>query len=204
MYPLETRFVTNPDLPETIDGIIVLSGAEKAILSYHWNQVELGGGAERNIAFLTLARQYPNAKLVFTGGSSSLLNQEYNSADVAKLLFQNLGLDISRVTFERNSRNTFENAVFSLELVKPDPKDKWILITTSWHMPRSVGIFCKIGWKVIPYPVDHRTIVNNLFRIEFNLADHLNVLATAIHEWMGLLAYYITGKTSGLFPGGCE
>ncbi len=204
IYPLESRFVTNPDLPETIDGIIVLSGAENATLSSHWNQVELGDAAERNIAFLKLARQYPNANLVFTGGSSSLLNQEYMAADVAKILFQDLGLDVSRVTFERNARNTYENAVFSLELVKPDLNDKWILITTSWHMPRSVGIFCKIGWKVIPYPVDHMINIDNLFGIEFSLSGHLNVLETAIHEWMGLFIYYITGKTSGLFPGRCK
>lgn len=204
IYPLETRFVTNPDLPETIDGIIVLSGAENASLSSYWNQVELNNAAERNIAFIKLARQYPKAKLVFTGGSSSLLNQEYKSADVAKILFQNLGLDVAKVTFERNARNTYENAVFSLDLVKPVLKEKWLLITTSWHMPRSVGVFCKIGWKVIPYPVDHSTMVNNIFRIEFNLAAHLTDLATAIHEWIGLLIYYITGKTSDLFPGRCE
>ena len=204
IFQIETRFVTNPELPETIDGIIVLAGAENATLSSHWNQVEIGSAAERNIAFIKLARQYSNAKLVFTGGSGSLLNQEYKDADVAKLLFQDLGLDLSRVTFERNSRNTYENAVLSLELVKPDPTEKWILITTSWHMPRAVGIFCKIGWLVIPYPVDHLTIADDLFRIGFNLSGHLTILEIAIHEWIGLLTYYISGKTSDLFPSECE
>ncbi len=203
LYPLETRFPVNPALPEKIDGIIVLSGSEDAILSSLWNQVELGDGAERDIAFLELARRYPSAKLVFTGGSGSLMHQEYKAADVAHRLFDKLGLDLSRVTFERNSRNTFENAVLSKELVRPNPGQKWILITSAWHMPRSVGIFCKAGWPVIPYPVDHWTMPGKLLRIEVELSGHLRGLAAGVKEWVGLIAYYFSGKTTALFPDQC-
>jgi uncharacterized SAM-binding protein YcdF (DUF218 family) len=203
LCPLETRFPTNPKLPEQIDGIIVLSGTENAVLSSLWNQAELGDSAERDMAFLALARQYPNAKLVFTGGSGSMMHQDHKAADVAKKLFDDLGLDLSRVTFERNSRDTFENAVFSKELVRPDPGQKWILITTAWHMPRAVGIFCKAGWPVIPYPVDHWTMPGKLLRIDFSLSDHLRGLATGLKEWLGLIAYYLSGKTTTLFPNQC-
>lgn len=203
LYPLEMRFPVNPKLPERIDGIIVLSGAEDAVLSSLWNQVELGDGVERDIAFLELARRYPNAKLVFTGGSGSILHQEYKAADVARQLFDELGLDLSRVTFERNSRNTFENAVLSKELVRPGPGQKWILITTAWHMPRSVGIFCKADWPVIPYPVDHWTMPGKLLRIEVDLSGHLRGLTTGVKEWIGLIAYYFSGKTTALFPEQC-
>jgi uncharacterized SAM-binding protein YcdF (DUF218 family) len=203
LYPLETRFPTNPNLPKKIDGIIVLSGAENAYLSSLWNQEELGDSAERDMAFLELARQYPNAKLVFTGGSGSMIYQDYKDADVAKGLFDRLGLDLSRVTFERNSRNTFENVVFSKELVRPDRGQKWILITSAFHMPRSVGIFCKVGWPVIPYPVDHRAMPGKLLRIDLSLSGHLGSLEIGEKEWVGLIAYYLSGRTTVLFPDQC-
>jgi uncharacterized SAM-binding protein YcdF (DUF218 family) len=204
LYPLEVRFPTNPNLPQRIDGIIVLGGAENSVLSSLWNQEELDDGSERDIVFLELARRYPNAQLVFTGGSGSMIHQDYKAADVAKKLFKKLGLDISRVTFGRNSRNTFENVVLSKGLVKPDPGQKCILITTAWHMPRSVGIFCKAGWPVIPYPVDHCTMPGKLLRVDLNLSGHLRDLAIGVKEWVGLTAYYLSGKTRALIPDQCD
>ncbi len=203
LYPLESRFQTNPALPEKIDGIIVLSGAEDAEGSQLWNQVEMGGAAERNLMFMFLARKYPNAKLVFTGGTGSLSKQEYKTADVAKKLFQQQGLDVNKIVFERESRNTYENAVFSKKIIKPTQNKNWILITTSWHMPRSVGIFCKAKWPVIPYPVDHSTKKGDLLRIDFNVLGNLNSLTIATKEWLGLFAYYLSGKTTSLLPKGC-
>ena len=203
LYPLEARFPANPKLPEKIDGIIVLSGTENALLSSFWNQEELGDSAERDMAFLELARQYPDAKLVFTGGSGSMIHQGYKAADVAKRLFDKVGLDLSRVTFERDSRNTFENVIFSKEVVRPNPGQKWILITSASHMPRAVGIFCKAGWPVIPYPVDHWTMPGKLVRLDLNLSGHLQSLEIGEREWVGLIAYYLSGKTTALFPNQC-
>lgn len=201
LYPLETRFPTNPELPRQIDGIIVLSGAEDAVLSAQWNQVELGDGAERYIAFFNLARQYPNARLIFTGGSGSMIDQSHKGADVAKTLFQSLGLDSSRVIFERESRNTYENAIYSKKIASPAAGEKWLLITTAWHMPRSMGIFAKAGWPMIAYPVDHQTSPDNLFRINLAFAQHLSGVKTAIREWLGLAAYRLSGRTAVFFPG---
>lgn len=204
LYPLETRFPTNPLLPQQIDGIIVLSGAEDPLLSSVWDQVELGAASERDLTFLSLAKKYPTAKLVFTGGTGSLINQEYKAADVAKKLFKQQGFDTTRILFERESRNTYENVVYSKNLVKSIKNENWILITTSWHMPRSVGIFCKAGWPVIPYPVDHQTNKDNLFRISFNLLSNLQTLKIAIKEGLGLFAYYLSGKTDSFFPEQCK
>ncbi|MDH5600828.1 MAG: YdcF family protein [Gammaproteobacteria bacterium] len=204
LYPLENRFKTNPELTEKADGIIVLSGAEDPLLSSAWNQVELGAAAERNLTFMTLANNYPQAKLVFSGGTGSVINQQYKAADVAKKLFSQQGFDISRIIFERESRNTYENVINSKNLVKPLDNENWILITTSWHMPRSFGIFCKAGWPVIPYPVDHQTNKANLFRINFDLIENLSILKTATKEWLGLIAYYLAGKTSALYPKQCN
>ena len=204
LYPLESRFVTNPELPRQVDGIIVLSGAEKAYLSSLWDQVELGPAAERNLAFVALARQYPQAKLIFAGGSGKLTKQDYKDADVAARLFEQLGMDITRIVFEKTSRNTFENALFAKRLIQPNKAENWILITTAWHMPRSVGAFCKQQWPVIPYPVDHVTPPGSLLSLRLSLAGHLTDLKIAVKEWVGLFAYFLTGKTTALLPSQCE
>jgi len=204
LFPLESRFQTNPVLPEKIDGIIVLSGAEAPYLSTLWQQVELWDAAERDLAFMSLARQHPEAKLIFTGGTGSLTKQEYKAADVAKNLFAQQGFDTNRITFEKDSRNTYENARNSYKLALPEQNSHWVLITTAWHMPRSVGIFCKLKWPVIPYPVDHQTAKGHLFRVSFEPLGHLVSLQTAIKEWLGLLAYRVSGKTTALFPEQCR
>jgi uncharacterized SAM-binding protein YcdF (DUF218 family) len=204
LYPLESHFQTTPTLPDKITGIIALSGAEDAELSHIWQQVELGSAAERDLTFLSLAQQYPKAKLVFTGGTGSLTKQEYKGADVAKKLFEQLGANTIEMIFERESRNTYESAIYSKKIVKPEKGENWILITTGWHMPRSVGIFCKAEWPVIPYPVDHQTNKDNLLRISFNLSNNLQTLKIAIKEWLGLFAYYLSGKTISFLPSQCK
>ena len=203
LYPLESRFQTNPTLPEKIDGIIVLSGAENAELSYIWKQIELNAAAERDLTFVRLAKRYPDSKLIFTGGSGSLTKQEFKAADIAEKLFNQLGLNTTKILFERKSRNTYENIIYSKNLIKPNKNENWILITTGWHMPRSVGISCKSDWPVIPFPVDHQTKKDNLFRIDFDLSKNLRTLKTGIKEWLGLFAYYLSGKTTSLLPKQC-
>lgn len=204
LYPLESRFQANPDLPEKVDGIIVLSGAENTELSYLWNQIELNAAVERDLSFIELANKYPDAKLIFTGGTGSLINQNLKGADVAQNLFEQLGFNSKKIIFERESRNTYENVIFSKNLIKPHSNENWVLITTGWHMPRSVGIFCKADWPVIPYPVDHQTKKGKLFRIDFDLATNLDVLKTGIKEWIGLIAYYFSGKTTSSIPEACK
>lgn len=200
LYPLETRFATNPKLPDKVDGIIVLSGASNPYGSAYWQQVELNGSAERIFAFMRLIKKYPHAVHVFTGGSGSMKYQQYKHAHTIQKLFQEQGVDTAGVVFEALSRNTYENARFSHAKVKPKPGERWILITTAYHMPRSVGIFQKLRWQVIPYPVDHYTNPENLFRVSTGFAQNLFILKTAAKEWIGLAAYFLTGKTNAILP----
>ena len=200
LYPLETRFPTNPPLPETVDGIIVLGGGEDAVRTHEWNQVELNEAGERLVAFLALARRYPHAKLMYSGGSGSLFNGNDARANVAEMLLKDHGLDVSRLLFEKESKNTYQNAVLSKKLANPAADETWIMITTAWHMPRSMGIFRKAGWDVVAYPVDHWTTRATFFEMDLDLTGHLSDLTVASKEWVGLLAYYFSGKTSELLP----
>jgi uncharacterized SAM-binding protein YcdF (DUF218 family) len=147
-----------------------------------------------------LARQFPDAKLVFTGGTGSLLEPNLREADAAARFLYRLGVDPSRVLFERKSRNTFENAVFTRQAVQPGPADRWLLVTSARHMPRAVGAFRQAGWRVDPFPVDYRTRRTlNPWR-NLNFSARLGALRAALREWVGLAFYYATGRSSALFP----
>ena len=199
--PLENRFTTNAALPSEVDGIIVLGGAILPRLSNTWQQPEVNGSADRLINFLYLARLYPNAQLVFTGGSGAVSEQEFKEAEMAQILFDQLGLAQRAIIFESESRNTSENARHSKALVTPESDENWLLVTSAFHMPRSIGVFCQEQWIVHPYPVDHYSQNGNLLRLNFSFSTNLSVLRRAVKEWIGLVAYRISGKTDRLLPG---
>jgi uncharacterized SAM-binding protein YcdF (DUF218 family) len=199
--PLETRFPPPPDNAPAPDGIIVLGGSVDENLSGMLGRVTLADAAERLTAPIALRRLYPKARLVFTGGSASLRGSQYTEAGTVRKFWQEVGLDQGDILYEDKSRNTFENAVFTRELVKPQPGERWLLLTSAMHMPRSIGIFRKAGFPVIAYPVDFRTS-GNIF--DFTLPRHASrnfaLAEFAAHEWVGLAAYWLTGKTDALFP----
>ncbi len=161
---------------------------------------ELNSNADRLIGFVALARQYPNARLVFTGGAAvPRAGQEVSEADVAAAVFAKLGLDPERVIYERASRNTAENARLSHALVQPKPEETWILVTSARHLPRAVNTFHAVGWPVLPYPVDFHTGRPQEFEFSpFRRLAGLNFLAK---ESLGLLWYRLQGWTSDLLPG---
>jgi uncharacterized SAM-binding protein YcdF (DUF218 family) len=194
--PLEVRFPPLRTLPPHVDGIIALGGAIDPVLSARHGMPSLNDDAERMTSFVKLARLYPSAKLVFTSGSAAVFGEKLKEADAAKRLFADLGLDTSKIIFERESRNTYENAVFSKKLANPKPGEVWILITSAWHMPRAVGIFRQAGWPVLPWPVSYKTGGS----FDPDLANHIRGVDRATHEWIGLLAYRLLGRTDALFP----
>lgn len=189
LYPLEKQYSAKPEL-KRVDGIIALAGGHHFIPVDYWKQPI----SKRNIAFIDLAKKYPTAKLIFSGGSGKLLNQEGNGADMAKNIFSSAGLNVSNITFERKSRNTWENVTFSKKLSQQIEGENWILITSAWHMPRSVGVFCKVNWKVTPYPVGFTKRTNNLIRLKWNYYRHFYNLKVGIKEWIGIVIYKFTGK----------
>ncbi len=201
MAPLENRFPANAALPAQADGVIVLGGALDPYKSFAWQQAELGNGAERMTNFVYLAGIYPGAQLVFSGGSGSLTQQQYKEADAAQIFADQMGLAERAILFESDSRNTAENVSNSKSLVNPQPGDEWIVITSAFHMPRTIGIFCEQDWVVTPYPVDHQSSKGNLLRVEYALVANLGLLRTAIREWLGLIVYRASGRSSQLFPG---
>jgi len=203
LYPLESRFPPWDASHGAPDGIVVLGGPIDADLSVSHDAPIIRSAADRIVAAAMLAHRYPNARILFTGGSPNLIGNDAREADYASLVFEGLGIDKSRLIMERRSRNTLENALFSRELAAPKPGERWLLVTSAFHMPRSVGLFRKAGFVVEPYPVDWRVGVNSgeVLSPTQIAGDGLARTDTAMREWAGLLAYWITGKTSALFPG---
>lgn len=198
---LENRFPARTmESLEPPDGIIVLSGAESASLSVARKQLNLNEAAERLLAFALLAHRFPNAELVFTGSSGALFPSAATADKIAEQVFGHAGIPSGRIRFERSARNTFENAQYSFQLVQPTPQQRWLLITSASHMPRAMGAFRQQGWEVIPFPVDFKTLGTVSWRPSANVAYNFVQLDRAVHEWLGLLAYRATGKSSAFFP----
>jgi uncharacterized SAM-binding protein YcdF (DUF218 family) len=198
--PLEDRFpaVTTP--PAHVDGIIVLGGAIDDITSQDRHTPILTGAANRLTTFLILAKQYPNAKLVFTGGSGDLAQGIATEAPFARDFLASLGLPPDRVTYEQNSRTTWENAVETNRLVQPKPGETWILLTSAFHMPRAMGVFRAAGWQnLLAWPVGYRSR-DHIAAWQPGLGGELAGLDLAAHEWQGLLVYWLQGHSSALFP----
>jgi uncharacterized SAM-binding protein YcdF (DUF218 family) len=200
--PLEDRFPSPEPLPATVHGIIVLGGATSLSTSASRNQPSLNANAERLTTFATLARRYPEARLIYTGGFRALKAPAITEGRVASTLLVNLGISAQRLTVDDSARNTIDNASKALELANPSAGEIWLLITSARHMPRAVGAFRQAGWReFVPYPVDYLTTKNAGSSLGFNLRAGLNSLRAAQHEWMGLVAYRVMGASSDLYPG---
>ncbi|MFZ5732830.1 MAG: YdcF family protein [Pseudomonadota bacterium] len=202
LLPLSERFPAWRDDGGKPAGIVVLGGAIDGPGSASRGSIELNSAAERMTAAVALARQYPDARIIFTGGSGSVLPESVGEAPFAERFLHDLGLDRQRLVIEGLSRNTAENAVFTWRLVQPKPGERWLLVTSASHMPRSIGAFRAAGFEVEAYPVDWRTGGWADAKLPFGMiSEGLSRVDTAMHEWIGLLVYRLTGRSSELFPG---
>jgi len=202
LYPLEQRFPPWDASAGAPDGIIVLGGPVDPDLSAAHHAPAVTSAPDRMITAAALARRYPNARLVYTGGSARLISNDAKEADYAADIFESLGIAKSRLIMERLSRNTAENAAFTKDLVKPKAGERWLLVTSAFHMPRSVGLFRKVGFSVEPCPVDWRVGGREDLLNFTNVAgDGLGRTDTAVREWLDLAAYRMTGRIDELLPG---
>lgn len=200
-HALESRFPPWDPARGAPDGIVVLGGAISPGLSRDYGDTVVGGDAGRVIAIAKLARAYPNARIVYSGGDASLFANGLSEANFLYPVLDSFGVPRERVMLESRSRNTEENAAFTKELVKPKPGERWLLVTSAQHMPRAVGCFRRVGLPVEAYPVAWHTRKRvSLFPSDV-LGGGLGSLDFVTHEWIGLITYWLTGRTSELLPG---
>lgn len=199
LHGLENRFPEWRDDGKPIDGIIVLGGSISPNIYFEHLASGFNPSTGRIIGTAELAKRYPNARVVYTGGPPDANNQD--EAEASRQLLVSLGVDNSRVTLERESLNTFQNAVYSKKMVQPKPGERWLMVTSALHMPRAMGCFRAAGFEVIAAPVDFH-VVNwrELTLNDLGILNGLNNFSTVYHEFIGMAVYRLTHKTNEFYP----
>lgn len=201
LTPLEDRF-ERPSSLEGIEGIIVLGGSFDTLTGTGRGTVEFNEAPERLITAVNLAKQNPHLRVVFSGGGKALIHAGKSESEIARQYFGENGILLKRVELEDQSQNTAQNARFTRELIEPEEGERWLVVTSAFHMPRAMGSFHAVGWEdVVAYPVDYRTRgPEDQSRFFNEISRGLRRVDLAVKEYVGLLAYYVFGRSAELFP----
>jgi uncharacterized SAM-binding protein YcdF (DUF218 family) len=203
ILPLEQRYPP-PDLAAvepSVRTIIVLGGAEDGRISHARSQLTLNERGERITAAIGLARRMPRADLLVSAGAAGVLQSERAGGEAIVAFWRDAGIAPDRIRVEEESLTTYENATVAKRLLRPQAGERFLLVTSAFHMPRSVAAFRHAGFDVVPYPVDFRTAGwSDLSRFMSSPATGLRRLDEAAREWTGLLGYRLLGRSGSLFP----
>lgn len=183
------------DQLDRVDGVIVLGGVVDTLVAKDGGEVPLNEAAERLTEAAALAVRFPAARIVISGGDGALIYGSGDEASLAKRFLTRLGIDGNRILLETGSRNTWENAAFTKRLIEPKPGERWLLITSAFHMPRAFSVFRAAEFEVTPWPVDFRTRgPEDLMRFPPRPSMAWRRIDLAAKEWVGYAAYYLTGR----------
>lgn len=200
IQPLENRFAVPETAPSDVSAIVLLGGATMARPSTARQVAELNQAGDRLTTTLWLAQRNPQARIVLSGGAGFLMGETEDEADTMRRFFISFGIEEDRLVLEGDSRNTAENASFTRDMIG-EASGAVILVTSAFHMPRSVGLYRQEGIDVVPWPTDYRSAGNQGFEIDIaNPNQNLETTTVAIREWIGLLAYNATGRIAELLP----
>lgn len=199
---LERQYPTPAALPARIDGIIVLGGPFESYLTKATGHIVSNSQIDRVFCFVEIAKQHPEAKLVYSGGPGDILNPDSMESNDAKMFFKLVGMSDRKIEYEERSRNTYENVLYTMEMMDPKAKEHWVVATSGYHMPRTMGIFEKFKWRVTPYECDPRTdgTYTDVFTKIPNVTDNFGNLNIAMKELIGSVVYYVTGKSAFILP----
>lgn len=188
---LENRFPNENTIPSTAKGMILLGGSFDPWVTPARGVTAYNLAAGNFIRFIQLAKEHPHLQLVYTGNAFE--------TETAKKEFKAFGIDPSTVHFAEPAKDTRENALRAKELLNPNPQDQWVLVASAYHIPRAVGLFRKVGFNVIPYPVDYHTPGNYEPAFFIGLKLNLDAWQVSSREWLGMLANYLMGRSDRLF-----
>jgi len=201
LQELEARF-PRPQEPAAASCMIVLGGGFETEVTTGRGGYELNQAGDRFTEMLRLALVHPQARILVSGGDGSLSGRYEGDAAVSERFLQAFGVDPARLVKEDASRTTFENVTNTKALLEQNGLSDCLLITSAFHMPRAIGLFRKAGIPVIPWPADYRTSGDVKLGFDFTQPSlNAQQTTTATREWIGLLAYYLTGRTDALYPG---
>ena len=199
IYNIEKEYHSYIKPPDQVDGILILGGATNPQLYNEYDQISLNSSSERLVESVFIIKKFDKAKVIFSGGSGILNRPDFDHAQVAKSFYKKIGIEIDKIIFEDNSRNTYENITYSKKIANPKINENWLLITSASHMKRALLIAEKNNWKLIPYAVDFKNIKNFKLIPNLKLLKNLNLFQQGLHEWLGLVSYYLMGRTNKIF-----
>ncbi|MEM1287521.1 MAG: YdcF family protein [Pseudomonadota bacterium] len=213
LVPLESRFPANPEIAQTPSAIVVLGGGEDPAPSATWNAMATNDAGDRFTHAMRRAVEFPTVPVLFTGGGFDPLGNPLfaGSAERVGTMLVGMGLDAGRVHIADEARNTAEHPLDLDELftrlgIEPSAEAPLLLITSAFHMARSVGVLCNAGFApIIPDPTDFRTAPGQGWQhaLGWSYAGNLTNLQVAIREWVGLVVYRFRGYTPALLPENC-
>lgn len=176
------------------DGIIILGGFLDLKNAIARDQFALNSNGSRLTEMLVLAHRYPKARLVFTGGDGNLIQTSSSESEQLDILLKKMGFDTLRIQYEDRSKNTYENMVYSKEMLHPKDGETWLLVTSAFHMPRSLAIFRSGDWQVTPYPAGYLTDGKYEWAPDFDVLGNMSKFHVAVREFLGIMAYTLTDK----------
>ena len=200
--PAETTFSARADAVGKIDGIILLGGFEDGRISRARGQMAVNESGERLLESIRLARRFGDVPLIFTGGAGGIVQRYVPAGETVRAYLEAVGIAGERISIESRSLNTWQNALYTRELLGPERAGgRFLLVTAAWHMPRSIGVFRKAGFDVVAWPADYRTAgPADGWRLFSFLWGGLERVDLATKEFIGLLVYRLTGRSSALWP----
>lgn len=200
---LEWRYLPPAEIPNA-EVIVVLGGGTEAP-SYPRRFVEINGAGDRVLFAARLYKQGKAPHLLLSGGYISWLSQRGSTpAEEMADLMQLIGIPDEALWLQPRSQNTYEDALYSAEILRAKGIRKIILVTSAQHMPRSVALFEHQGFEVIPAPTDYTVTESNwqdlwqpnLASQIINLlptADNLGLTTSSLKEYLGILIYHLQG-----------
>lgn len=198
---LEDRFPRPTADPVDLKCAIVLGGGFENVVTTARGGYDMNAAGERFVEAMRLAIKYPQARILISGGDGTINNQYEGDAVIAERMFAAFGIDKSRLIEEGTSRTTWENAVNTKALLASNGLSSCLLITSGFHMPRSMGIFRKLDIPVVPWPVDYRASGTETLRFDATQpALNAQLIDISVREWVGMVGYYFAGRTSALYP----
>jgi uncharacterized SAM-binding protein YcdF (DUF218 family) len=184
------------DLANTkYEGAIVLGGIGD--IDLRLKKINFSGSSDRLFQTLPLYYKGRIKHIIFTGGSGSIEFPEKREGLFVKKYLESIHVPDSALIIESQSKNTYENAVFTKKILDSlQISGNFLLVTSAYHMPRALAIFKKAGYKnITPYTTNRSSGIR---RFSF---DHLFIpnpgalfaLEFLIHEWIGFITYKLKG-----------
>ncbi len=201
IWKLEGSYSIPRTFSEDVDGILILGGGMNEFLTYQYDQINLNDNVDRLTESIYLMKKFPNAKVIFSGGVGTFSKSKLSGADVAKMFYKRMGINIENIIFEDKSRNTYENFLFSKKFIDINENKNWLLVTSASHMRRAMNVAEKLNLNFKAYPVDFK------LRKEFKTNEwytpkypsNIKYFHLATHELVGLIVYYLTGKSNKIY-----